>query len=376
MKSALADLYAYTIKFFIRAIEWFRENPFQHILHSITRPPELRYKDLLEDIESQSRRLDQLAASGSQAEVRAIHLELSDTRTAVMDMRKMMAEFQAINSSAAIDTNQRVTDIQFSNIISSVSLSALGDHVQAYQNLARLAKSGKRAEKQSMGSLCSSRILMAWSNSDTSEAAAIKGSFRTRLAVRYFCVAVVEQLQQSGVTVLWAFNNVANDSEGSNKRQISSVDILKHLTLQALKAGRPQAFVHEKSLAVTCSQFHTAITAEEWFRIFKCVLVQLSGPVFIIIDLQVLHTASLEVEGFNWATALLSFFDSLSQCGTQRIFKILLVGYGPVMSGQVGALHSANRVVTVKPPRGVKHQRAVSIRGGPVKLKQSWVKKR
>lgn len=185
----------------------------------------------------------------------------------------------------------------------------------------------------------------------------------------------MEQLQQSGVTVLWAFNNVVNDREGSKKTQMSSADILKYLTLQALKAGRPQAFVHEKSLAATCSQFHTAITSEEWFRIFECVLVQLSGPAFIIIDLQVLHTASLEVEGFNWATALLSFFDSLSQRGTRTIFKVLLVGYGPVISEQVGALHSANRIVTVKPPRGGKHQSAVSGRGGPVKLKQSWVKR-
>lgn len=287
----------------------------------------------------------------------------------------LSAEFQAINSSAAIDTNQRVADIQFSKIVASVSFSALGDHVQAYQNLVRLAKGGKRAEKQSMGSLCSSTILMAWSNSERSEAAAIKGSFRTRLAVRYFCVAVVEQLQQSGVTVLWAFNTLANGRENTEKTRISSVDILKHITLQALKAGRPHAFVHEKSLAVTCSQFHTATTVEEWFRIFECVLAQVSGPVFIIIDLQVLHTVSFEVEGFNWATALLSFFESLSQRGNKTIFKVLLFGYGPVISGQVTALHSTNRIVTVKPPRGAKHQRAVSIRGGPVKLKQSWVKR-
>lgn len=102
MRSALEDLYAYLIKFFIRAFDWFQENPFQHILHSITRPPELRYKDLLDDIDCHSRRLDQLATSGSQAEVRAIHIEIADTRTTVMEMKKMMAGKFRIDQSAVI----------------------------------------------------------------------------------------------------------------------------------------------------------------------------------------------------------------------------------------------------------------------------------
>ncbi|KAK2613560.1 hypothetical protein N8I77_000467 [Diaporthe amygdali] len=186
MKLAFEDLYAHLIKFFIRAFDWFRESSFEHILHSITRPPELRYKDLLDDIDCHSRRLDQLATTGSQAEVRAIHIEIADTRAVIMEMKKMMAEFQAINSSAAIDTNQRVTDIQFSNIVSSVSSSPLGDYMKTYRHLLLLANRGKQSERQSSGSLCSSKILMAWSSSAGSQVAAIKGSFSNRFAMRHF----------------------------------------------------------------------------------------------------------------------------------------------------------------------------------------------
>lgn len=91
MESALENVYAYLIKFFIRAIQWYQESPLQHILHSITRPPELRYHDLLEEIDCHSRRIDQLAISGSQAEVRAMHVEINDARATLMDMKKMMA---------------------------------------------------------------------------------------------------------------------------------------------------------------------------------------------------------------------------------------------------------------------------------------------
>ncbi|KAG6358337.1 hypothetical protein INS49_014221 [Diaporthe citri] len=147
MKSALENLYAQLIKFFIRAIQWLQESPLQHILHSITRPPDLRYKDLLEDIDCHSRRIDQLAVSGSQAEVRAIHMEVVDARATVMDIKKMMAEFQAINSSTAIDTNQRLTDIQFSNITSSMAISPLGDHIKTLQHLVLMAKRARMPEK-------------------------------------------------------------------------------------------------------------------------------------------------------------------------------------------------------------------------------------
>ncbi|OCL10285.1 hypothetical protein AOQ84DRAFT_402084 [Glonium stellatum] len=37
MKSAVAKLYAYMIKFFIRAYDWYRESTFRHVLHAVTR---------------------------------------------------------------------------------------------------------------------------------------------------------------------------------------------------------------------------------------------------------------------------------------------------------------------------------------------------
>ena len=76
MKQAVMELYAYLIRFSIRAYEWYQERTFLHILHSITRPTELRYNDLIENISECSHKIDQLALLGAQAEQRDINLEL------------------------------------------------------------------------------------------------------------------------------------------------------------------------------------------------------------------------------------------------------------------------------------------------------------
>lgn len=73
MKSAITTLYAYLLKFFIRARNWYNEGSWKRIVHSITRPSELRYKDLLQHISRASKEVDNLCRSASQAEVRTIH---------------------------------------------------------------------------------------------------------------------------------------------------------------------------------------------------------------------------------------------------------------------------------------------------------------
>ena len=76
MKQAVADLYAYILRFLIRAQGWFQESRISHALHSFTRPAELRYADIIEEIEACTRTVDSLASAGAQAEQRDMHLKL------------------------------------------------------------------------------------------------------------------------------------------------------------------------------------------------------------------------------------------------------------------------------------------------------------
>lgn len=97
MKQAVATLYAYIIKFFLRSLDWYQKSKLVHAIQSITRPSELRYRDLLEEIAKCSRYVETLALAGSQAEQRAMHQAIQDlqakqrnSETLLQDMKQMM----------------------------------------------------------------------------------------------------------------------------------------------------------------------------------------------------------------------------------------------------------------------------------------------
>lgn len=76
MKAAISELYVHILRFLIRARDWYEEGTLRRWLHSLSRPAELRYSDLLEQIAQSSRVIDQLAAYGSQAEIRDMNSKL------------------------------------------------------------------------------------------------------------------------------------------------------------------------------------------------------------------------------------------------------------------------------------------------------------
>lgn len=97
MKRAVAELYAHIIRFAIRAQDWYQQNKLRHIWGSLARPAELRYDDLIADIEGCTKEVNQLAAAGAQAEQRDIHLELQElskrqnySDTVLLDMKQLM----------------------------------------------------------------------------------------------------------------------------------------------------------------------------------------------------------------------------------------------------------------------------------------------
>lgn len=68
LKQAVSELYALIIRFLLRARDWYEESKPMHILHSLTRPAELRYADLIEDIGVCTRTVYRLASAAAQAE--------------------------------------------------------------------------------------------------------------------------------------------------------------------------------------------------------------------------------------------------------------------------------------------------------------------
>ena len=80
IKHAISQLYAHILKFMIRAMKWYAEGKVKHFIVAVFRPASLRFKDLLQNIESCAQTVDQLAMGASQAEQRNMHLLLEEIR--------------------------------------------------------------------------------------------------------------------------------------------------------------------------------------------------------------------------------------------------------------------------------------------------------
>lgn len=99
MKQAVAELYAYIIKFLIRAKNWHQENWVKHAWHSISRPVELRYSDLLSEIETRSQMVHELTIAGSQAEQRVMHQKIDEVAQRGLVRESDMAQIKDMLSS-------------------------------------------------------------------------------------------------------------------------------------------------------------------------------------------------------------------------------------------------------------------------------------
>lgn len=98
MTTTVEGLYSHIIQFLLRAHVWYQEGTLKHILHSVTRPFELRYQDLLHQIDGCSREIEQMAVSGSQFELREVHSSLKimaarmeRTESTMIEMRTLLA---------------------------------------------------------------------------------------------------------------------------------------------------------------------------------------------------------------------------------------------------------------------------------------------
>ena len=96
MKQVVSELYALVIRFLIRARDWYQESKPMHVLHSLTRPVELRYADLVDDIEVCTRVIYRIASAAAQAEQRDMHLRMQELVRRQMDSNAVLEEVRSL----------------------------------------------------------------------------------------------------------------------------------------------------------------------------------------------------------------------------------------------------------------------------------------
>jgi len=73
MRLAVDNLYSCILEFLLSAHSWCNESKFRHFYHSFTQPHKLHYQGLLDRITDCSNNVMELAALGSQTEIRVMH---------------------------------------------------------------------------------------------------------------------------------------------------------------------------------------------------------------------------------------------------------------------------------------------------------------
>ncbi|RYP19937.1 hypothetical protein DL765_003085 [Monosporascus sp. GIB2] len=320
-----------------------------------TRPHELRYNDLLERVTDCSNNIVELAAVGSQAEIHVMHKTqarklndiISTLKVADQDRKNQLDGLTHIVSRLeASDRKQekrldliislleasgltindllaKTQKLQLSQALSTFSLT-FEDPGKCYEHhlFFRNRRASGMGASTSTNTFWLSPNLARWSSSHEPSLAIIKGAFPSRLAMLDFGVDVIQTLTASVVPTVWALTSV--EKSGSNSIS-TTTDLMKYLTYQALRLSG--AVRTEKQMASRYSQLHTARTPTEWLELFKQVIANLGGEVYIIADLAAVRSPLEGADGFNFIQELSRMLGDVSKHGMETVVKVLLLVY-------------------------------------------------
>ena len=361
IKQGVAQLYAHLMEFLVKAMKWYREGALKHIVHSITQPVGIRYKDILESIEDCSRNVDKWVIASAQAELRDMHalqqktlLNIETTRSVAQSNAFTVDEIMKIVVSMTpqltqliagqLDTNQRVFDLQLSNMLTFTTGSSILDPETSFRSgLLKRNKHKLRFGRQP--TFWQSPKLKLWTDSDVSALVIVTGPYSLREKAKDFGINVIEAVRSTATPVLW----VLPKHDQSIAGRITTVDILKSLVQQAMRLNR--VFQSERACALSCARIQSAVQESEWFDILGSTLAGLQ-LVYIVFDIGTLGRTILALsDEFSWPLAFFSLFQTLASRASQTRLKIVLISYGETQFLQMPGIDTPQElIVNIDPP--------------------------
>lgn len=259
-----------------------------------------------------------------------------------------------VNSSTLIETNQRVPDLQFSQIMVWLSDISIWHPTKVYEYHNSFRRRLHTAAVRLLtNSFWRSPKLRHWSSTGESAISVITGNFHSRFVLRDLCVDITEQLHTAKVPVLLALRVPQEKDTSAN---VSSNDPLKYLIRQAIRVHHE--LQTEKSMALGCATFHEATSESEWFQVLEGILADINSPVYILIDLDILDRSFSPIGGFSWVQAFKQSFNALEARGLATKVKVLFISYGS-LPFRLSAMEHSQFVVSAKTQLITARQRTV-----------------
>ncbi len=248
------------------------------------------------------------------------------------------------------NTNTALTDLQFSSILNSLTNLPLDDPDKVLQQATFLRNRAAFRRKTVSDAFWLHPRFQAWSQNPSSDLIMVQGTFAGRSAMRASLVDAIDTIRQANATALWALKT--SDSAASPSSALSSVELLKYLTAQALRfTGPPGTTTSERTLALSAARFQTARGEREWVGLLAGSLAGLGKnkqPVFIIVDAELLGreagtymaqnngSSSVINNRFMLPESLRELFAQLEARAPGVVVKVLLASYGSPLFGAAG----------------------------------------
>ncbi|KAK8174702.1 hypothetical protein BC567DRAFT_95735 [Phyllosticta citribraziliensis] len=317
MVELATTLYVRIIGFATRAASWYRQKKLKHALSAIGRPYSLRFQDLVDDITVQVAKIHRLAFTMSIVELRETRLELRQLKTITEAMSLALDGYHKLQYSGIVDTNQRVCDMQLSQIMAFTASSSCQSPDQTLLFYASARNPRRRRRGTDMSIFQDSKTLKSWGSNPESSMVLVLGSYSSRHVAQDFTVDMIELVRETSIPVAWALQQ-----HGKRPQEYTAVDVLKGLVSQVLTQN--QALLNEKSAAICASKFHSARTEAEWLSLLGHALNGLKDFCFVI-DVEAMGLR--EANQPSWPDIFGGLLESLRTHHVSTKVKVVLVGY-------------------------------------------------
>jgi hypothetical protein len=294
----------------------------------------LSYKDIIEEIDYCSERIEQLATNAAQAEQREIHMRMINLE------RLILAQHGSIVSSGLLNTPFQLRNIEVSQILAFVDKTPLPETETSLAYQLAIRNRHIRDDPKFLGVVEQSKKLSDWSLDNKSALIILKGSFKDRGLARAAAASIIAAIKKKEYPVVWSITFKSLKAS----QQLSSLDILKHLVLQVLQKNK--SLLADRSRPLSAMSFQCATTESEWFELLAQVLEGLAG-IYIIIDIELLRKTS--ANGQLWPALFADILKRLENRSPETIIKVAIVSYhtqlsikGPILT-QKNILHLSKR---------------------------------
>lgn len=351
LRQTITKIYSHVLRFLVRALGWYQESKLMHALHSITRPTELRYDDILASVSSLSLSMSSMAAASSHAEQRDMHIDIRQTQSRVeyaisliLEMKASKAADRVLGESATMKLHQQISEVQLVQLLDQIKVTQMPDPAKAFQASlfwTRKRRANKPSTARGPAFWLTDKVLR-WNQSSTSSLVAFNGTRNMKFHLQGFCAQSIAMLRDAKIPVIWALKTMV--PEGRTADAVSSIDLLKYLVSQAIAVNKS---IHtDAALAPSFKSYIGAQTEGEWVSILGSVL-QGIPYLYIIIDIEVLsRTLASPAQDF-WPAIFFQIFAELSSRGSKTVVRVALVSYSSSLSKRFLGANYEDCIVTV-----------------------------